>query len=404
MIDLVRVLGALMRVMMLGWEFPPFSSGGLGTHCYGLVNAMGEKDDVDITFVMPDEEGPPGTVRKLGMKKGRIIKIGSSIKPYEQSGKMLVKMVGGKKESYSKDFFDSVVKYNEVAVEAALQEEFDVIHCHDWMTFMAGVNLKQRTKKPLVVTVHSTESDRTGDNPNSWISHIEWTGTYNADKVITVSAMMKDQLITRYGVPKEKIEVIYNAVRHEDFTPGRIKSKLGDKIVLFLGRVTLQKGLDYLLEAAKLVVEKDKSVKFVIVGKGDQLHQMIERAVHLGVINNVFFIGYAPSIEEFYKMADVYVMPSVSEPFGIVALEAMACGTPVIASKRSGVIEVAKHMMTVDFWDVKELANKILGVVTHPVVGYEMGKNGLEEVKNITWKKTAEQTMRVYERAIEVAR
>jgi glycosyltransferase involved in cell wall biosynthesis len=394
-----------MKVMMLGWEFPPFSSGGLGTHCYGLVNAMSDKEDIDITFVMPDEEGPPGTVRKLSMKKGRIIKIGSSIKPYDAHyGKMIVKHGTAGKETYSQDFFDNVIRYNEVAVQAASQEEFDVIHCHDWMTFMAGVNLKQKTGKPLVVTVHSTEFDRTGDNPNNWISHVEWTGTYNADKVITVSGMMKEQLASRYGTPREKIEVIYNAVRHEDFTPGRIKSKLGDKIVLFLGRITLQKGLDYFLEAAKLVLEKDKSVKFVIVGKGDQMYKMIERAVHLGIMNNVYFVGFAPSIEEFYKMADVYVMPSVSEPFGIVALEAMTCGTPVIASKRSGVIEVAKHVLTVDFWDTRELANKILGIVSYPVVGYEMGKNGMEEVRNITWHKTAEQTMHVYERAIEVAR
>jgi glycosyltransferase involved in cell wall biosynthesis len=270
------------------------------------------------------------------------------------------------------------------------------------MTYMAGLLIKEQTKKPLVVTVHSTEFDRTGDNPNDWISHIEWMGANGADRVITVSAMMKEQIAQRYAIPKEKIDVIYNAVRHEDFTPGKLKSHLGEKIVLFLGRITLQKGLDYFLEAAKLVLEKDKNVKFVVVGKGDQLYKMIERAVHLGIMNNVFFIGFAPSIEEFYKMADVYVMPSVSEPFGIVALEAMACGTPVIVSKRSGVSEVARHMLTVDFWDVKELANKIYGVINYAPMQYEMSKNGLNEVRNITWKNVADQTIGTYEKTLEV--
>jgi glycosyltransferase involved in cell wall biosynthesis len=391
----------MMDVTMFGWEFPPFSSGGLGTHCYALTEALSKKN-INITFVMPSASNTVGSnfVKVIKAGNQKIIKIAASIQPYVASlaSPSKVSVTGRKGNVYDANFFANVQKYNELAFQAASQEGGDVIHCHDWMTFPVGVRMKNEHNKPLVVTVHSTEFDRTGNlNPNSWITHIEWLGMYHADKIITVSNYMKNQIVEKFNVPGDKIEVIYNAVRSEDFNHARIKSNIGDKIVLFLGRITLQKGPDYFLEAARLVLEKEKNVKFVVVGKGDMLHRMIERAVELGISNNVFFTGYQPSIQEFYSMADVYVMPSVSEPFGITALEAISCGTPLIISKQAGVSEVIKHCLRVDFWDVRELANKILGVLTYTPVKSEMSSNSFREAKSLNWDDVAGKTVSAYQ-------
>jgi glycosyltransferase involved in cell wall biosynthesis len=394
-----------MKLLMLGWEFPPFSSGGLGTHCYGLTKSLKAKD-VDITFIMP---GGSDCVESQGIKivqtgNGRIIKLPVALKPYIASLRVSskVSVSGTSKEVYGHDFFKSVEQYNELAFQAGCEEDFDVIHCHDWMTFQAGVKLREKKKKPLVVTIHSTEHDRTGGHSvNTQITHMEWYGMYHADKVITVSNYMKRQIMERFSVPENKIEVVYNAVNSEEFLPMFIENSMGKKLVLFLGRMTIQKGPDYFLEAAKLVLDREKDVNFVMVGKGDMLHQMIEKAVHLGISNNVFFTGYVDDIRSIYNMADAYVMPSVSEPFGIVALEAMSAGTPVIVSKQSGVSEVTRHRFAVDFWDVRELADKILGILRYSPLKDEMSRNGLTEANSMTWDRTADQTLNVYKEAIK---
>ncbi len=393
-----------MKVLMLGWEFPPFSSGGLGTHCYYLTKSLKEKN-TQITFIMPggSERIEPG-IKLITTGSMRIIRLNVTLKPYRPSLSREVKIIASEtpKEVYDESFFSNVKRYNELACEIGLEEDFDIIHCHDWMTFDAGVRLKKETGKPLVVTIHSTEFDRTGGlSVNDYISHMEWYGMFHADKVITVSNYMKKRIVEKYSVPPEKIKVIYNAVNPEEFWPSEIKPGFDEKIVLFLGRITLQKGPDYFLEAAKLVLEKEKNVKFVVVGKGDMLPSLIEKSLQLGIINHVFFTGYQKDIKTIYSMADVYVMPSVSEPFGITALEAMSSGTPVIVSKQSGISEAVKHRLTVDFWDVKELANKILGVLRYSPVKNELSKNGLQEARRMTWDRVAEKTLNVYHSVLQ---
>jgi glycosyltransferase involved in cell wall biosynthesis len=319
--------------------------------------------------------------------------------PYVPSGLLSLKGKGTSREAYGWNFFNEVQRYAHLAVESVRGEECDVIHCHDWMTFPAGVKAKQEFGKPLVVTVHSIEHDRCANmNINEWISNIEWEGMYYADRVITVSNYMKNRIVEYYGVPPEKIEVVHNAVDAGKYRGERLGLGNGEKMVLFLGRVTVQKGPDYFLESAAKVLKHRKDVTFVVVGKGDMLKGMIKRSIDLGISNKVIFTGFAPEITRYYRMADVYVMPSVSEPFGITALEAMASGTPVILSRQSGVSEVIRHCFTSDFWDTDRMANCILGVLEHDCMKRTMSSNGFAEASCINWSSVAEKTMEVYKK------
>jgi glycogen(starch) synthase len=394
-----------MRVLMFGWEFPPFSSGGLGTHCYGLTKSM-HKLGNEIIFVMPSSkmEVQHDFLKIIQAGRGKTIKIKSWITPYKESGPFpsaqKSRSAGGA-DVYGRSFFDEVSRYNQLAAESVDDEEFDVIHCHDWMTFPAGIAVKKKTGKPLVVSVHSTEFDRTGGiGTNSWICDIEWSGTYHADKVITVSNYMKRQLMERYSVPSNKINVVYNAVDKDIYAGERECLWPGKKVVLFLGRVTLQKGPDYFLDAAAKVLRKEKNVRFVLAGKGDMLHAMIEKSISLGIADHVVFTGHAQNIERLYRSANLYVMPSVSEPFGITALEALSSGTPLIISKQSGVSEVVSHCFKVDFWDTDELANKMLGVLKYSGLETELSRNGRADVQKFDWNEVAGRTLGVYSSAM----
>lgn len=389
---------------MLGWEFPPFSSGGLGTHCYNITRAMSQRG-LDVTFVMPgsSDDVHSDFIKIINAGKQKLIKLGIALVPYLPS--LPIKRSGNPNVShdkvYGEGFLEDVRRYTELAFRAASDVECDLIHCHDWMTFPAGIRIKKEREKPLVVTVHSTEFDRTGSLcPNPWISDIEWQGMYHADKVITVSNYMKNQVMEKFGVPEDKIEVVHNSINPEYYPNGKISFGLDEKIVLFLGRLTLQKGPDYFLQAAKRVLEKKKGVRFVVVGTGDMLPQLIDMSINMGISNNVIFTGFQESIEDFYRMADLYVMPSVSEPFGITALEAMSLGAPVIISKQSGVSEVIKHKLTVDFWDIDGLASKILGVLTYDSVRRDMSSNGHKEVNNMSWLDVADKTIGLYSKTL----
>ncbi len=381
-----------MKVLMVGWEFPPFRSGGLGTHCYHLtrnLSALG----VDLTFLMPKN---PFKIKCPFMK---IVEVDPSLMvgPYS-----FTPMVS---DNYSGNFFDDVWKYNNLAVKYALKESFDVIHCHDWMTTMAGVEIKRRTGKPLIVTVHSTEYDRTGNlSPNQWILEREMNAIKAADVVITVSEMMKKQLIERFSADPNKVVVIYNAINMDGWAIGEIAKKHPcKKVVLFMGRMTIQKGPDFFLKAAKRVLEKNKDVVFVMGGKGDMLPQLIRESISLGISDSVMFLGYIPDNElpHLYAAADVFVLPSVSEPFGITVLESIAAGTPTIISKQSGVKEVVKNTFVVDFWDVDEMANKILGLLHYPHMHAAMKKNGKKEISQYTWGGVAKETLeKAYNRVV----
>jgi glycogen(starch) synthase len=395
----------MAKVLMFGWEFPPYASGGLGTACYGLTRSLSRQGN-EIIFVAPKADPGSHNFLKIipaDIKKIKIKGINSPLTPYINSKeyeKEYRKYSRSKEKTiYGKNLMEEVERFAKAAEIIASEEDFDVIHCHDWLTFKAGINSKKKTKKPLIVHVHATEFDRTGGNGrNDYVYDIEKQGMNEADKVITVSNYTKSMVISKYGIDPGKIEVVHNAVEFNNQNVEKQRINNNDKVVLFLGRITLQKGPEYFLEAANKVLNKISNVKFVIAGTGDMEYRMIEKAAEMGIGDKVLFAGFlqGADIDRAYKMADVYVMPSVSEPFGITPLESMRNGTPVIISKQSGVSEVIKHCLKVDFWDINELANKIIGVVKYRELYEELKKNSSEEILRFTWDVPAEKCSRIY--------
>jgi glycosyltransferase involved in cell wall biosynthesis len=298
--------------------------------------------------------------------------------------------------------YGEVHRYADIAAELAKDEEFDVIHAHDWMTYPAGIAVAAISGKPLVVHVHSTEFDRSGEHVNQMIYDIERNGMHAADKVIAVSNYTRNIIINRYGVSSEKIEVVYNGIEYNgngNMTFRKAKIGRNEKIVLFLGRITMQKGPEYFLMAAKKVLEVMDDVKFVMAGSGDLMQHAVEMAAGLGIGHKVLFTGFlhGEDVERIYKMADLFVMPSVSEPFGLVPLEALANNIPVIISKQSGVSEVLNHALKVDFWDINEMANKIIAVLKYPPLGTTLRDNGRYEAEKLRWKDAAQKCAQIYE-------
>ena len=436
-----------MKVFMLGWEFPPFISGGLGTACYGLTKAM-DQLDINVTFCLPrmvDREyvthvnllGPGSDVSTTSFKYGKLKNvtfraISSPLQPYstpdvyrlklEEALRKQQMVQGGGKLSkigigqftggmdYLGDMYTEVHRYAAVSVELAADEEFDVVHAHDWMTFPAGMAVAAMSGKPLVVHIHSTEFDRSGENVNQMIYDIERHGMHAADKVIAVSNFTRNIIIGRYGVSDDKVEVVHNGVERNsngnancNLTEAGIEKD--EKVVLFLGRITMQKGPEYFLHAAKKVLEVMDNVKFVMAGSGDLMHQAVEMAAGLGIGQKVLFTGFlqGEDVRKIYQMADLFVMPSVSEPFGLVPLEALENDVPVIISKQSGVSEVLMHALKVDFWDVNEIANKIVAVLKYPPLEMTLRDYGNFEVRKLRWKDSAEKCVKIYEGLVQVA-
>lgn len=387
---------------MFGWEFPPLSSGGLGTACYGLTKSLSRKG-VEITFVLPysNEINDADFLKIIPAGNVKVRKISSLLQPYMGSKEYYASLKDRKHPTiYGSTLFDEVYRYTLAAEKIAEEEEFDLIHCHDWMTFGAGIRAKGKKNKPLVLHVHATELDRTGGNQvNQHVYDLERQGMHKADKIIAVSNFTKGKIVGHYGVPAEKIRVVHNAVDFsQHYYDENFEIKKTDKVVLFLGRVTLQKGPDYFIHAAKKVLEHEKNVKFVVAGSGDMEPYIIEKAAELGIAGNVLFAGFLnqDDVERAYKMADIYVMPSVSEPFGITALEAMKFKTPSIVSKQSGVSEVIKHCLKVDFWDVNELSNKIISLLRYNTLHEALKDNGYFEVKKFSWDIPAQKCIEVY--------
>ena len=405
-----------MKVLMFGWEFPPWNQGGLGTACHGLTKGLVHHGWY-VTFVMPmaPKGAKGGHVKLLAASNVKGLKfnlINSPIVGYMTSEEYKSKIKAGLllddknagKEIYGKDLFAEVERYAAKAALIAESEEFDVIHAHDWLTYKAGIAAKKATGKPLVVHMHATEFDRTGGNGvNSFVYDIEKQGMTEADFVCCVSNYTKNMVISKYGIDPGKIYVVHNAVEFTNFNEEPKKIGVGEKVVLFLGRITLQKGPDYFIEAAKRVLDIVPKVKFVIAGNGDMMPAIIHRAAELGIADRVLFTGFlrGPDIDRAYKMADLYVMPSVSEPFGITPLEAMRNGTPVLISKQSGVSEVIQHCLKVDFWDVDEMVNKIVGVLQHGALYEVLRENGTSEVKKFNWNEPAAKCIDVYNLAID---
>jgi len=427
-----------MKVFMLGWEFPPFISGGLGTACYGLTKAM-DQLGIEVTFVLPRMvEGKYGTHVNLLSPESRYEKCGatiaesslrnvkfrairSALEAYstperyqrrieeslrrKQARCVGSEWVGGEPiggVGYEGDMYAEVHRYASVAAELAKNEYFDIIHAHDWMTYPAGIAVSAISGKPLIVHIHATEFDRSGEHVNQMIYDIERQGFERADKIIAVSHYTRSTLISRYGISGDKIEVVHNGVeRNGGWNLARAESGIGndEKIVLFLGRITMQKGPEYFLRAAKRVLEAIDNVKFVMAGSGDLMHRSIELAAELGIGSKVLFTGFlrGENVQKIYQMADLFVMPSVSEPFGIVPLEAMDNDVPVIISKQSGVSEVLTHALKVDFWDVDEIANKIVAVLKYPPLQTTLRNYGNFEVRKLRWKEAAEKCAGIYE-------
>lgn len=428
-----------MKVFMLGWEFPPFISGGLGTACYGLTKAM-DKLGIEITFVLPKvvEESFTSHVKVLNpdsmvgssdyyeveneeLVKTKLRIINSALQPYstsEEYEKQISELIRNKQVNiennfssagesvggvdYSGDMYSEIHRYAAICANLARQEDYDVIHAHDWMTYPAGMLVAAASGRPLVVHVHSTEFDRSGEHVNQQIYDIERAGMHRAAKIIAVSHFTKKIVVERYGIAADKVEVVHNGVECSndnnqlDADPNIEKD---EKVVLFLGRITMQKGPEYFLYAAKKVLEVMDDVKFVMAGSGDLMHKAIELAAELDIGSKVLFTGFlrGDAVHRIYKMADLFVMPSVSEPFGIVPLEALENDVPVMISKQSGVSEVLTHALKVDFWDVDEMANKIIAVLQYPPLGITLRNYGNYEVRKLRWKDSAVRCSRVYE-------
>jgi glycogen(starch) synthase len=405
---------------MFGWEFPPFNSGGLGVACLGLTRALSSRG-VDVTFVMPKKLPVESTFTKilfadsveystaeLDGKSVRTIGIPSTITPYaSRSGK--VRLGNGTVidvDIYGDDLLTQVLRYSLQAGEIAKTEECDVIYAHDWLSFGAGIEAKRITGKPLIAHVHATEIDRCGgiESINPVVFNLERDGMNAADRIIAVSELTKNIIVKYYGIDPNKITVVYNGI--DDTTmpkalPGiaslRALKASGYSIILFLGRITLQKGPDYFINAAARVIQQNKKVIFVISGSGDMEHSVMEMSAELGIGQNVLFTGFLQGDDRTmaYAVADLFVMPSVSEPFGITPLEAMRLGTPVLISKQSGVSEVVFHALKVDFWDTEEMANQILAIIQHPILHSTLSDYAQKEALSITWDRAAQNVDRI---------
>jgi len=422
---------------MLGWEFPPYISGGLGTACYGLTKAM-DRLGMHLIFVLPKAAplrfgqsrttGQKGRARQdcYNFKNVEFHTIGSSLRPYTAAEQYhncqtfsrpsagresLVEKVRrsqnvGDTANYGADIYTGAHQYAEEAVKISRGEDFDIIHAHDWMTYPAAMAVARATGKPLVVQIHSTEFDRSGEHVNQMIYDIERRGMHAADKVIAVSNYTRNIIVNRYSVPAEKVEVVYNGVEYEqpaDFAAVTLPAKT-DKIVLFLGRITMQKGPEYFLYAAKRVLEKIDNVKFVMAGAGDMLYRSIELAACLGIGHKVLFTRFlrGSDVDKAYKMADLYVMPSVSEPFGIAPLEALRRNVPVLISKQSGIAEVLNNALKVDFWDINQMADKIIAVLRRPPLHKVLSDNGSSEAFKFRWEDSAARMNDIYERTLNL--
>ena len=400
---------------MLGWEFPPFFAGGIGIVCYELSKALSQQG-VEVSYIMPfgPRNANPGFLKQLitaenVMPNVQVHRVKTTMhaymseKEYEQEYR--VRMLeekagdGNKKQLYGKNLQQEVHNFAHRAMAIADFQEFDVIHCHDWMTIPAAIGIKQRTGKPLIVHVHNTVFDRYLNSSNRVEYDIEQRGLKEADRVLCVSHFIRQTILDNYDVDPSKVGVMHNAAQQmKPLNTQPPKISHNDKIVLFAGRITIQKGPDYFVQAARLVADHDPNVKFVMAGTGDMLTDMIELVAELGLADKFLFPGFytREDAERLFSLADVFVMPSVSEPFGIVPLEAMYNGAPTIISKQSGVSEVLSHVLKVDFWDVEELAEKILAILAYEELHELLHKHGSWEVRQLTWDKVAQRMRAEY--------
>lgn len=399
-----------LKVLTFGWELAPVLSGGLGVVCRELTDAIVKKG-VEVTFVLPklpqeihsnDFTLINAANYRVSQKDWKSIVVQSTLLPYGTLSDR-VSNNGGKNfsfdnELYGANLIQEVERYGLVAQAIAKNVDCDIIHAHDWMTAIAALSAKAVLKKPMVFHVHSTEYDRSANNPYPLILNYERMALQNSDKIIAVSEYTKALLIDKYHIDSDKISVVHNAVDNESSICVPMAKNGREKVVLFLARLSIQKGADYLLRAAQKVLEKKKNVKFIFVGSGPMLNKLVEMSFELGIADKVVFAGALQheDVDRAYQHADLFVMPSVSEPFGVTTLEAIKNGTPVLISKQSGVSEVIKNALKVDFWDIEMMASKILSVLNHEPLSQTLIQNGYHDLQKLTWDEQADKVIQIY--------
>lgn len=415
--DFVAHANQRIRTLMFGWEFPPFNSGGLGVACLGLTRALAGQN-LDITFVMPKKL--PLAISFARMVSAELENAGahvtihavnSTILPYASfGGGSYAVSEDGVTPIYGSDLIAETQRYARFGALIASREPHDLVYAHDWLSFGAGREAKRVAHQPFIAHLHATEFDRTGGNINQAVYDLERAGMHAADRVIAVSHRTKDAAIRHYGIAPEKMRVVWNGI--DDATapaansgiPERLAAlkRAGYKLVLFLGRITIQKGPDYFVRAARRVADHDPDVLFILAGSGDMEHQVIREAAALGLADRILFPGFLRGHDQYeaYALADLFVMPSVSEPFGITALEAMRLGTPVIVSKQSGVAESVKNVLTVDFWDTEKMADLMLSVLESPELYNQLSTRGSREASTLTWERAGREVRRVIDEVV----
>lgn len=421
---------------MFGWEFPPHISGGLGTACFGMTKGLA-KHDVEVIFVVPRAYGDEDqravrlvnasdinidlkdTTYQEYWKRITYMQIGSNLIPYvgPEEFKRITEDTELEKTysedrilsrnfkfsgKYGKNLMDEVKRYALVGSAIAANNDFDVIHAHDWLTYSAGIAAKSVSGKPLVVHMHATEFDRSGENVNQDVYDLERKGMEEADRVIAVSNLTRNVVIEKYGINPDKVFTVHNAVEPTEIKQGQGERSVKEKVVTFLGRITFQKGPDYFVEAAKMVLDKNPNVRFVMAGSGDMMNKMIKRVAQLKIADKFHFTGFlkGDDVDKMFSLSDVFVMPSVSEPFGIVPLEAMRSNVPVVISKQSGVAEILVHALKVDFWDVDGMADMINGLINYDGLSKMFIRYGKDEVDSLKWENAAIKIKNVYENAL----
>lgn len=399
-----------MKILMLGWELPPYHTGGLGVACYQLCKALALKG-VEIDFVVPyhDQHADVDFMNVIPAL------------PYTAQA---LRAAGGAYDSrtFGQDqqratvptgLRDQQLQYTQSVKRLVQTKQYDAIHAHDWLTFEAGMAAKQRTQSPLIAHVHATEFDRSGEHHGNPLVHdIEYNALLMADRIIAVSNATKDLIAREYAIPADKIDVMHNSIDIADIAPAdpenayvyleKMKQQ-GYKVVVNLGRLTIQKGLTHLLRAAQLVIEKNPKVLFLLAGTGEQYHELLELSADLGIAENVVFTGgfvRGKQWRDAFAIGDMFVMPSVSEPFGITPLEAIGYGNVVLLSKQSGVGEIMHNVLKFDYWDIRKLADQILAVAEHDSLRQELFTNSLQEFRELSWHKVADTCQTIYSRTL----
>ena len=419
-----------MKVLMFGWEFPPHILGGLGTASYGITKGLAAQPDMHITFCLPKPWGDEDKsfMNIIGLNETPIVwrdvdydyvkeRLGTKMEPelyyklrdhiYADFNYRVTDDLGCIEFSgrYPENLQDEINNYSIVAGVIARQQQYDIIHAHDWLTYPAGIHAKNVSGKPLVIHVHATDFDRSRGHVNPTVYGIEKDGMDHADCIMCVSELTRQTVINHYHQDPAKCITMHNAVYPLsqdilDMVAERRKQRENrkEKVVTFLGRITMQKGPEYFVEAAALVLQRTRNIRFCMAGSGDMMNDMINMAATRGIPDRFHFPGFmrGKQVYEAFADSDVYVMPSVSEPFGISPLEAMQCGVPSIISKQSGCAEILDKCIKTDYWDIYAMADAMYSLCTNESLHEYLKVEGKNEVDQITWEKVGERIYNVY--------